>query len=247
MKEQSHEKFICSLILNEDDKVDIEIGISDNIDKLCNELKEKYNFTKAIKSKLKKYIEKFLSDQISNKKTEEIRKRHINKSIIDRLYYKSIESERNRINCLSELKEKELMKNVEEQWFTPKISFYPKNSEREYYKIEDKLLKAGQISKEKRLIKKIEEEIKARDKIDHEKKKNLNLLSKTSRDYQNKIKSQTIKNNIQIIPNEGLNDNNNHIDENPTTGAKLDTVKDKTFSIMINNGEDESNFINKNS
>ena len=147
------------------------------------------------------------------------------------------------MNCLSEIREKDYIRNVEEHWFTPKISIYPMNSERDHYKIEDKLMKAGQISKEKKLMRKIEEEIKTREKIDQNKRQNLNLLSKTSRDFQNNLKSHGLKNNMHIVPNEVSNDNNN--DDNPTTGAKQDTAKDKTFSMMINNGDDESTLILK--
>ena len=169
-----NEKILISLILSENNSIDIKFGIDENVDKICNDLSEKYNLTDGVKIKLKLNIENHISEEILRRKRDAKTKNQLNKNTIDRLYYKSIENQKNKIQCTSNLKEKIIMKGLEEHCFSPKITFYPKTfgSERKFLKIEDKLIKQGQISKEKKLMKKITDDINFRENIAKERMKN---------------------------------------------------------------------------
>jgi hypothetical protein len=236
IKDQNNERYTLNLVLSDEEKIDIEFGQKDDIDKVCSELKEKYKFSYGVKDRLKEHIENFLTNQVSQRKADEIRKKLLNQKIVNKLYYQSVEDMKKKEHCISILKEKELMKEIGEQWFTPKILFYPNDTERQHYKIEDKLLKAGQISKEKKLMKKIEEDLRIKENIAKERRKNLDLMSKSSRDYQKKVRSESMKNLLQNdhpeLPN--TDNNNNYVEEVVTTKQDV-TNNNKTFSMMNSN------------
>ena len=148
-------------MIDDENITHIEIKHNENIQDKCLTLKNKYNLshfvTKNLIDYIDNYIKKYNQDKINNNL-----KRH---QTIKRLYYNSIEKLKTKNEFVSKLKENELNNEIKKYSFSPKINSHrsPVAEVMSGLKIEDKLIKNGQLSKEKLKLKKIYSEVKIRE------------------------------------------------------------------------------------
>jgi hypothetical protein len=161
-----HEETVnISLIIDDDNVTHLDININNlkELDKKCSEVIHKYQLDPLLKNKLKKKIQRdILQIKEQRFKTQMENKNRIDDNV-NRLYYESIEKEKEKEKYIQKINEEKEKLNFEAFTFTPYIS--KKSNElykRNHAKIEDKLYYDHFKTKEKlnyqRLIDKVKQE-----------------------------------------------------------------------------------------
>lgn len=162
--EEASEKLHLSLILDDENKLSLDISLSDNIEDLCLEICKKNNLDLNIAKKLKKSIE----EQISNLKSEKQNYFKIKEEqIINRLYTEAMKRKILKDKYFEKVKNELKEKEINNFSFTPKIS---QNSNylynRSHLKIEDKLFYEEMQKKEKRNFIRILKDVDNRESLE---------------------------------------------------------------------------------
>ncbi len=198
-------KYNILLLINEDVQDILEFDSNANIEEVVKTCTEKYGIKENGQNKLKS----FLQGSIQNKNSEELKgnvtKIKLKNNSVERLFYDDIAKQKLKIDSNKLIKEK--MDHDKECTFSPKITYSPSLKEiRKDLKIEDKLLRDGQISKEKRIFRNLMKSIEVREDIEKNKSRNNSYKIKKMKT----IKSSDQKTKAEIIKKEvnGIEDNN---------------------------------------
>ena len=166
-----NEKIHISLAIDSDNNTSFDLDPNEDLDILCPNIVKKFNLSQKVEKNLKKYIENFISEELKKEKEKKKLQQQKANASVSRLYYQSIVELKKKKECLKKLKEEKFNKFVDNFTFKPKILFYKANHERNYVKIEDKLIEDGKIKNEKQALKRIRNDIENR----QNKNKNTNL------------------------------------------------------------------------
>jgi len=156
-----NEKIHISLTIDSDNNTSFDIDPNEDLDVLCPKIVKKYNLSQKVQKNMKKYIKNFIAEEIEKEKEKKKVLKQKEEASVYRLYTQSIQNEKKKKDCLKKLKEDKMNDLVNKFPFKPKILFN-KRYERNYDKIEDKLINDGKKSKEKNALRKIAKEIENR-------------------------------------------------------------------------------------
>lgn len=158
-----------SLVIDNDKRTHIEFHLDDNLDVIVGEVGKKYNLDERLNKKLLKMIKSFV-EKTKEKKREKLKKEEKIHQTIDRLYYKEKENLKIKDSLKKRILEEENKLFLDSCSFSPKVNFYPKTLfERKYERIEDKLTRDRDRSKEKIFIQRLKNHLDQR--TDKKKKK----------------------------------------------------------------------------
>lgn len=221
-----NEKIHISLAIDSENNTSFDIDLNENLDILCPNIAKKYNLSQAVEKNLKIYIENFISEEIKKENDKKKILRRVEKMSVQRLYNQSLDDARKKKDCLKKLKEEKFNEFVNKFPFKPKILYF-KNYERNYYKIEDKLIEDGKKSNEKKALKRIANEIN-----------NSNNRRNKEKDIKKvKIENSSLQNNEkkQILTNDSINLNTNSSKNNTKPFNLIDSNQTPANNILIDN------------
>lgn len=166
-KEQINELLHISLIIDDNNQTKVYLNPKDNIEEVCNKLANKYHLNDDIKKKINCMFKAFVNNAFKERgKGKIVKSNKIADKNINRLYYEGIKNHKIKEELKKKKKEEELQKLIDTHTFSPKINYLSQlYAERKHPKIEDKLMKDGEISKEKIWMKKIKENLLQNQKV----------------------------------------------------------------------------------
>ena len=195
-----------SLVIDEYNETKLDIKLDDDIMDLCKNISLKYSLKAKTKDKLFNFIGNCVKDS-KLKKKEKVEKLHKQKMEINvnRLYYNEKENRRLKDEKRKKEKVEKLNQIIDKFTFSPKVTYYPElMNKRKYFKVEEKLLKDGEKTREKNIMNRIINNIHQREKMStpNQVNKKINFF-KTDR-TESKIEEIT---NNQLILNSNSNIN----------------------------------------
>ena len=169
---KNREKIHLNLVIDEHHTEMLEFYLDEDINEIAETIRVKYKLKLVVKEKIIDYIENYIKSEILKKKQDiNLKNRKIREKTIERLYYKSLENndKKQKINKL--IKAQEL--NLNDCTFSPRINYNQNIFEnRKLIKIEEKLIRDGEISKEKKAMMKIIKNVENRENLEIEKRRN---------------------------------------------------------------------------
>lgn len=145
-----------SLIIDDTNQTKVYLKPNDNLEEISYKLAMKYDLSEDTKNKIHSILKAFVTKAKKEKEIRKFKSKDIVEKNINRLYYEGIKMKKLKNENLKKTKEKELQKLFDNHTFSPKINYLSQlYAERNHHKIEDKLLRNGEISKEKLVKKKI--------------------------------------------------------------------------------------------
>lgn len=222
-----------SLIIDENNTTHVKINPKEeqNLDLICGNVCKKYNLNEKLSEKLGKEI---------NKRINHLMKDKISDKTVNRLYYESIEHNKEKEAFLDEIRREKENEILNKFNFSPNVNKISNFLyDRKHLKIEDKLYNEFKIIKEKHNYERLITEISERSKIESNRKISLakrNSSKKIKKDIRidnHRIKAlQTSNNNKQATRNN--NNFNNKILEklNKRTNDKLEFLNSEQFSFI---------------
>jgi hypothetical protein len=209
-----NEKIHISLAIDSDNNTSFDLDPNEDLDVICPSIVKKYNLSQKVEKNLKKYIENFILEEIKKEKENKKILRQKAESSVNRLYNQSIQNEKKKNEVLKKLKNDKFEEFVNNFPFKPKI-IYHKAYERNYDKIENKLIEDGKKNKEKQAIKRIAKEIDIRKKLQR-------IKSKDRTDVLNKSHDSSINDEKKyVFTSESLNYPQNNGKNNNATSNVL--------------------------
>jgi len=232
---QKNEVYNISLTIDDKNKTFININSKNtqNLNLICGKVCEKYNLDNNIKNKLGKEINRRIDEIIQS--NNHVKNSNLN-NVIERLYYDSIEKNKEKINYLETLKIERENKILEKYTFTPNINnksnlLYKKN----YIKIEDKLYNEFKINKEKQNYERLITEVSKRNNKPTRKKiESFNKKRKISNDFKIKKKNYSTQNFKNLTINSVDQDVYDKYQENESLRKSQNTTKDIEFENNYN-------------
>lgn len=256
-----NEKIHISLTIDSDNNTSFDIDPNEDLDILCPIIVKKYNLSQKVQKNLKKYIKNFITEEIEKEKEKKKVLKQKAEASVYRLYTQSVQNEKKKKDCLKKLKEDKMNDLVNKFPFKPKILFN-KRYERNYDKIEDKLINDGKKSKEKNALRKIAKEIENRSITKSELKKKIHIgytsveslihneekkILNSNESYnptnqkKNSILYNTSSNHLQNYSNLQLSQLNNNFHQNLVTNSNiLQHQNNSNYQILISDENNKS-------
>jgi hypothetical protein len=249
--ENSNEQIHLSLVIDDENTIDVKFTAGDDVAMICSKICSKYNLSEKIAKKLKNKITKLLEDYtIDTHRESRVREQNL----IERLHYKSIEEKKKKEKFLEQIRKENEEKQLEGLTFSPVISNrFKSNHDKPYLHIEDRLFYEDMIVKNKNQFRRFLTEMEKVDKNKQFIKKPRKSKSKNKEEKvenknenlgKNKI-SEKLEKNEKFNTNEkmGRNQETNNVNAFTNGNLTLAFKKEDSFTTLklIENIKDSIN------
>ncbi len=192
-----------SLIIDDSNQTKVYLKPNDNLVEISDNLAIKYGLSEEVKNKIHSIFRAFVANAKKEMETKNnFKSKVIVERNVNRLYYEEIKNKKLKDENKKKVKEKELQSLIDTHTFSPRINYLSQlYAERKHPKIEEKLIRDGEISKEKLMKKKITENLLKIQKFQAAKNKELvpsnnlkNVENKRIQNFFNEIKEKETNN-----------------------------------------------------
>ncbi len=224
---QNNSLLHISLIIDDSNQTKVYLRPNDNLEEISDNLAVKYGLSQDVKNKIHSMFKAFVANAKKEKETKNnFKNKDIIESNINRLYYEDIKNKKLKDENKKKAKEKELQSLIDTHTFSPRINYLSQlYAERKHPKIEEKLIRDGEISKDKLMKKKIRENLLKIQKFQAPKNKELspsnlkNVENKKIQNFFNEIKE---KETINLKDDSSMTYKENNTEKKNKTKPQLD-------------------------